>query len=661
MAATAKEKLRVGTTLIAIACWIVSCATNTNDSEFQLFRVEAPEGEIGLVFEHEKITRDQKNSEKTKERDIDFREELSMDTRGSIYHPKLFQFDLSGTFGLTQSKRTSDTFDEDESRKIQGLGFLGTILKDHPYSADLFGDIRSDRINREFAEDLFNELERYGARLRFRNDFVPLTLQFEDQQIDTESSTESFVTTNRNYLAAASHMTDESETAVSYSFTETTETRENRDYDTDEFNASNRYMLDEKGHFVLTSVARIFDQTGDVIFRNIDLTELLLVKHSESLESNYQYRLDLRQTMEERSDRHTLTAGVTHKLYDSLRTRLEVEGFTEKITDKEGNADGVDDEIRNRLDLQYKKEIPGGKLFVNAGWMYELNDEDFNATTRRIIDESITLADIEIVLLDNRRIDRTTVVVSDDTGTVFYIEGTDYSLHLIGDLLEIRRIAGGLINDGDRLLVDYTFSTDPSLQYATTTQNYGVRANLCDLFTPYFRITRRSNDLWSGNATTRLETLDQRIYGIEFEYDGFRIRQEFEDHDSSTLPFRSALSEASFQTTFGPHTFWSVTANNRVTKFGSTPEDRTRERALLFSISSKLKTRLTDNTALEVSGGWRRDKRKELTNRLLDFTSEFLWTVGALTFEVGLTLEKEQEGQTDKNRSYFFTKLTREF
>lgn len=422
----------------------------------------------------------------------EYNEWLELDVDGSIYNPALIAFSQYVKF---EWRQLESELDEAPSEKSDGL-LLGydtrlSVLKDKPYTLNLYALRNQDTYSSPFVSRTQTDTTQYGADLIFRYSMMPTTLSYSH----SESEQEGFYNSTDVYDALDA-MTSVAGLTYNGSYEERERTTDETDVSdvqsTDHYLRGDHY-LDKTKKVRLKSLASYRRTDSDTFdYATASLTERLLLKHGKTLESDYQARYQ-RSVWDESENRSTSArARVTHTLYENLVTRISGDYVRDDFDENSETIYG------GLLDLDYNRRIPGGHLYINLSNEYEEIDRDIVERLSQITGEPHVLATGTVTLLNKENIDINTIVVTDPTGTIIYVDGIDYRVTVIERSTRISRLPLGAIPDGGGVLVSYNYLSNPAYDSSLYTQAYDARLFLWSALTLSLRYCSIDERLLSG-------------------------------------------------------------------------------------------------------------------------------------------------------------------
>jgi hypothetical protein len=468
----------------------------------------------------------------------------------------------------------------------------GSLFPQNAVSLDFSLNKYTSTINPPFAQVTKLDEENELATLSLKSG--PLPTQFTvareitnqtqmgfGENRDTEN-TWAQITTNHNTAHSTSNLTykylDGRETDEEVS-TVTSQFVTKREVQTASFN--NVLLFGEGNWATLTSRAALQDEKGTFPWEALTEDELLVLKHSNSLSSQYGFDYSRTTVGTATTEATALQAGLTHQLYESLTSYGRIYGSHQDFGGPTEDIEGFS------LSETYRKRIPWGTLTVEAGGGYAVTDNRTQPGVTSIVNENQTLSDGFTTFLNNPNVLASTVVVTDTTGAITYHLITDYTLIPHGTLTEIQRVPGGFIANGATVFVRYQFQNGLPIKYGTRDLHGRVTLDLFKHLSLYVSRTSLENTLLSGTDEGQLQNLEETLFGATLRWDPATLTAEHEIYDSSLSPYVSDRVSLDIATSFGETQRFGANATYRHLTFGGEGSETLRTAGLTYQASPK--------------------------------------------------------------------------
>jgi hypothetical protein len=562
---------------------------------------------------------------------------ITVETQGHIYHPNLVELNLSGTFGLTQTWLDSETESSFNPGYVNEYDLSALILRKEVAPVTLYTRRTQDLLNREFGPTLDYVFTQTGAIWDIRSKTVPTRLeiyhsnQTQSGIADSDgSSAEDFDLTQNVFTWHSEYRPRETHVLTwDYTLSQVSENTPNfpdNDYWLND--AGLAYSIDfgiENRSNFLSSLT-VYDQTGDFpIFRARWLEELRLY-HSAAFQTRYQFSYD-RQSFtslaEDTLDQDRLrgVTGFTHRLYESLETRGNVGAEKVDRSDDSGSTEYFGD-----LNFDYNKKVPFGRLNLFLTLAYDWQDNQQQVSPTPFVDVPRQFSDPTPIILIGNGIDPNSIRITDPSGIVLFRPGDDYTITSFSDRVEINRVVGGRIPNGQAVLIDYLLVPQAANTSTTTYYAFGGRYDIElgreAILSLYARYARQDQDIDTDSpASFTPNSFTDIIYGFDYRWRGLRVGIERETRDANISPFDAMRYVLTYDHRFSREL--SVNFNTTFTQIDYPDDDN---HADLLAVSGSVQYRFTRDLYLSASIVWR-DENDDLRGptRGLEEQFEFNW------------------------------------
>ena len=498
---------------------------------------------------------------------------VGLGLQGSFYHPNLFQYDISGQNGIGWQENTLNVpggGTRSDTLYLQRYHLDVTLLKEQPFRTSFFAD--KDRTTRDY--DFFTratvDRESFGGRTGYAEGPVPFNISLSRTKEDILSQFRPMSndedTLNFN---AYNERSDKSRTDVTYTLNDYTR-REVGAYTQDGIqhlaSLTDQETFGKKDHIKLNSNLQ-YNQLDATTTTEGKATKVirpstifsdhehLNLRHSSTLQSDYNYNYNLHDAGTTQSDGHSGSAALRHKLYESLTSTFDVHA---QAFSSSGTGVALDSTRYGiGLNENYTKRLgKSARLTLGYGGLYDQEDRVSLGRTIFIVGESHTLNDGAITFLNQPQVDVMSIQVWDATGSVRYRELLDYLVLSHGERTEIKRVVGGQIPNGSSVLIDYSVTSQPSDSFTTVAHQLQVRFDFFNgLLGLYGYMNIQEN---YGGKTLLLENVNDKVAGVDVSWRWFRAGAEYEDYDSNLTPYTSTRLFQTFTCEPAPNTTFNL-------------------------------------------------------------------------------------------------------
>jgi len=572
--------------------------------------------------------------------------------------PNFLEVDLSLEYAPEQ---TSDTYltipDQGEVRTLSKVDLRTTLLKKKLITLTSFANYAQTYSNREFLSNIRTDATNWGGVLFFKSNFLPTSISYrEGKMIQDEINTSRLFTYENRDLEARFQKTfstfDRNELVLSHNEYKRTEREFQPIKNTiNELLLNNDIHFDKKENYRFHSTINTADQVGYDSLQRFQAVESIRFKLPGNLEllGNYNYyKIDRRtQTITQQTYRGMLR----HKLFESLYSDVFYEfndtkqtAFTQKDT-------------RTGFDLDYNKKIPGGYLNLAYRYLWQHQDNKGEASALQIMHEEYILTNGSITLLKRPYVNISSIQVWDATGTTLYLLNVDYLLNPVGNFVQIQRTPGGQIANNSAVYLNYIADVPGSYQFDMKNEYYSAGITMFKkLFGLYYRHQKQDYfNLVTADAVT-LNYYTQQIYGLRMEYKVFSGGIEFDDNNSSILPYKLTRYYVNMQGQY--RNKWMYSLNGNVSDYLLVDENLKQQYA---DVSGQLGYNLTARSKLNFDAGYRQQVGRGIDLELLNARLEYSITANSYFFTVGVqTYRKDYLGDIDNYKGGYF-RISRRF
>jgi hypothetical protein len=610
---------------------------------------------------------------------------LTLRNRGAyFFDPRLVRLDIAGTFGLQQERLKTDTGDQSSDEfttgDLWGYDLNAFIFPEEATSLLLFasrdqtspprfGAGTQEFINEDMGATLFLDRLYIPSRLQFRRE-----LRKDDINVGGVLSLRDDTDITLEYDGERGWIN--SEMQIEYDFRDHTDNLSSGG-DFQDHTGRMNYSLDFGSDLNWRWDSRLSTlyRTGDLPdLTRLTANELLQIRHTERLLTNYRYTLNYSSSGDDVNVSHAGGVTLRHRLYESLDTNVGVAGRYEN------QSNGTKKSIGSNLNFNYRKRISAeGSLTAGLGGGFSWQADKFDDTTASAIDEvhTVTFPVANPVQLDNPFVIESTVVVTKEGNgplppgcSPFSVprvltEGVDYTLGSAGtNLTQIDPISCTLttpgLNPGDTISVDYQYTVPEESEFTTGTFAADISVQY-PWIRAYATYSQQVQTLIEGDPGF-LEDRRRSTIGTELSYSKkdlrANLRGEVEFFDSDNQAFNALRLNQFLIYTILPGMNLSVTANQGLANFSNPDDRKTREAALRATLNYNIGRGLYASAFVAVRG-------YDETDQDLDFTGEvglgMTYTIRQLTIAPGVKFLNRRRGDTDTKDLLFTLKITRSF
>jgi hypothetical protein len=590
---------------------------------------------------------------------------LAMD--GSIYHPNLLQYNLSGdgAIGWTQEKTTTSGGPTVNHSQLDYLGnFTGNalLLENKPYRTSMFVATGHDFHEYDFFNRVVLDTLRYGLNSGYNQGPIPLHLSVT--HLD-ESTTDSGMpnTLHQTTLSFDAHNDRPSgRTTFTYLLNEFDRTTGNYGSsgtqnsfglaDTESFGASKNIEWRNEAAYTIRDFT---DSPGDVVTAGSHLS----IEHRTNLWSLYDvdYLRDYAQpTLSENLDG---SAAVRHQLFASLTSGLRLQAI--KYDAESPGSDFESTQYIGTWSELYTKKLSDPTRLTLGGSLGLSHMDQTSSSAVPVVGEAHTFGVstpfLNSFTLNVLNVNTASIQVFDRARTIRYTENIDYSVVVLGaqTVLQLIQPNPSGLSPTTPVVVDYEAAPQGSGTVKGDFETAQIRLDFFHgMLGTYFRF---DNSDYHAPANIVVQDVTSYVFGVDYFRNWLRAGFEYEIYDSTFSSYNSARL---FQTlTFNPDevSTWSLNFAEGWTDYRSQHETEQ-----YLSAITRYHRSLTGHLGLDLEAGvtWRTGTIvKEL---LAAFRPGISYTIGKLSVKAGYDFEYQltQDNQ-ERLRNLFFIRAQRAF
>ncbi|MGD2096426.1 MAG: hypothetical protein PVG35_02535 [Desulfobacterales bacterium] len=508
------------------------------------FHLERPKIGLGLSYEFEE-EKTKADGSATTDTSHEFRERLPIEASGWAYHPALCTFTLGVVPEWSQTKRNVDPGPSASDHVfVPSYAADAFFLEPKPYTVHTFASRREIKLRSAFSQPTDTTIDKYGSDLRLKYKILPTFVKYTHTDLDQSG----FYDSNgerEDFQLSSQHVTKNSTTALdsNYSDDDRTSGGDTARVKTFDNNLGNEYYFTgDQRKYLFSRLRYRWTDNDSQESQEYGLSENLYWRYTDKLWTNYLFSYDERDTDAFDTRTTAFRANLQHLLYENLTTSVAT-GF--RLNDFTGGEENAYD---GDLNFLYNRDIPWGVLTLRSGWNYRYTTREGNEAEITVTDEPHVLTTGVATLLDNPNVDLDSIFVTDVTGTIAYIENVDYTIAEVGSFVQISRTTVGAIANGETVLVDYNFESDPAFDDTVFNQAYGIQFFLWNALTLAYGYQHADQNIVSGPPPeNKIDDTTNRAE-IRFNLGWTDTRLTYEDRDrSSGTSTRTWLASQTFR------------------------------------------------------------------------------------------------------------------
>lgn len=631
-------------------------------------RLDIPQASLGVEVEGLSETVNARGASATHER-LSLVPLLGLQTRGSIYHPNLLSFNLSGEAGwgwITDSiKSSGSSTTRTESGDLLRYQAQVSLLPTKPYNATFTAAQDHTFRNYDSFSSYTVDTTRYNGRFNWTKSSFELNADvgYRDEQSSGINGTSEITETYFNFYGIQrrhrgqsylSYRHNEFENTVNSGSALSSVYNSVGISDTETFGSQRQIGATTSASF---SQAQYTGQQTETITAG----ETIAIRHRPKLDSYLTVNYSHSSMRPVTSSLVQGIGGVRHQLFESLTSSADVHGTHDESSGPSGAA--INDRYGVGLHENYTKRLQSwGRLSLGAG--IEVNHEEHQSSGSALttIDEPHQLYlptspsyPLNRAFLDKPRVIRSTIQVIGPVGIA--TEHTDYEVVQYGELVEIQLVFGSLLlHDGDPVTVSYQSESLNNAAFDTFTGGAQIRLDLFGKFGLYARVNWVDNN---APLLTLTEQMVDLVAGADYSWQGLRAGAEFEDHDSNFSQYQAWRFYQSYGFQPDPVSSFSVNLGQTFYQYAGNGNQSQ------YQFVTRYSSQLFYSLAWYAEAGYTLQEVLRTEQSYGTARTGLTWTRDKLTIRAGYQYNHQTTtsgtANEQRDRNYFFVNLKRYF
>ena len=605
---------------------------------------------------------------------------VGLHSTGSIYHPNLLTFDLSGDLGWNWDTMTTSGggAGQTQNQNAELLRYFARFdfLANKNYKASAYAE--QDHTYRDYGS--FNtylvDANRYGGNLSWKErDFiVNADVGYRDETASGLTDSSEISETFLNFLGIQKRKSGQ--TSLVFHADDMSNTVNNGNhYETRSWSAgiSDSETFGRRRQINLGSSLTYgqSDYSGQQM-DTLNVSDNLSVNHTPQLGSYLMFNFDRHELgSQTTSDRLQGSAGVRHQLYESLGSNLEGHG-SHQADQAGGGGNSTLDLYGVNLNENYTKRLQSwGRLSVGAGVFVDHQEQNSSggmvltpAETHSLFSPS-SPEYLQPVYLSRPQIVASSIQVIQVNGSACtLVRGTDFQANPVGELTEVKllntAVVNSLISGSGTNNIAVTFSyqsqTLPNSAYETFGGNVSVRLDLWNNLGFYGRFNLLDNN---APLATLTQTLTDLIGGVDYRRQWLRAGAEVEDYDSSFTRYQALRLFQNFDFTLNESSTLGFDCSQSFYTYPGAGEQSQ------YQFMAHYSTRLPLALTWYLDAGAMDQEISSMQQLQGLARTGITWSRGKLSLRAGYEFNGQSTGSggftEERTRHFFFTYLRRSF
>lgn len=643
-------------------------------ADITAFRLLGVEGHVSARYILDDFEQTAVDGDKSYQTRPTFEEEISVLTHSYAYHPSFLTMDLGGGLLFVQQEFDSDQGKNDSQDSLYNLTAHLNFLERKPYPIKLFYDRSNPSVSTSLAGRFLVKNTRYGINAALLQPLSPIALNLEAFRFVSDGSgfdTTIDQTTDHAAIRAFRSYAGRNNIRVSYLWTEadsqsgspglpiqqTVTTTKTTDASAlNVFGANDQLRLTQ----LFTYSKQTLDPRRDPSSKLDDFRYSYDMRwqHTRKTRSFYQLRVQKSNRSEVDTTNRNARIGASYEQKQGWRGNMDIHG--EKEDQDTTNFDRT--VYGTQGVIGYNRAIQYGSIQLGASMGFDQTDQSTGSTDIvQVFDENITLSGTTPLALQNDFIITASIVVTNQANTQTFVEGLDYDIREIGSVIEIQRLIGGNIVDGQTVLVDYEYRSGGAVKFNSINQNYFGNLKILRFHDFFARYRKFNQSVKSGQPTTPLNDINNILLGTRVEYPlprGWQVGGEvnYERQDEDISPFTRKLFTAHVEASLPRATRVRLTGRREFVDNENSPED-----VDISQVIARLSSRPWLRTVVNAEGDYEKDTGGTQNRRRRALALGLAWRYRKLQFTVRAEYINDKQGQVTQKNNKVRAQLIRRF
>jgi hypothetical protein len=582
-----------------------------------------------------------------------------------IYHPNLMTYSLLLEPGYLYQERTfnGQTSTTDQF-VLEGIG-TANFLQFKPYATSASFSKSHEEVKYDFFNTAIVDAQSWGVFSGYRDGPVPVTTSFLQSHEDSDDFSQ-ITSTDQNILNVNAHneRKDHDLTDLSYQFNEFNRETQVNGSTLPNDNTLNHVSLTDTEHFsksLLQSTFRFDERNAQTTeSSDINATVNYSVDHSSTLSSYYDYSLSQFSDPTSDSLLNYGVVGITHRLYESLVSGLDVHGSTFNSSTGDSTLDYLSGGTTGSEN--YTKGLGGwSRLSLNDTASYNYTDQHTSGSEVLVPNESHVVPLNNLVILNQPRAIALISVTS--ANNIPLQEGLDYVVNESTDPWQIQILNGGPshIQPGMVILVTYTVQTNPSGNYSTVANvaqiRWSFRGDLVSVYAQYSFVKNQA-------SSPEFLLQDDQLFrtGMEFNWHALHLTADYQDEHSTFFDNQGFSLGQGYSMNLPYDSTLGVDLSQQwlTTTYNTGPTNQT-QNLTFYNFLLHYQYRITAGLTWAVEGGYRQQRGFEQDQDLFAARTYLNWIVGQLQVHLGYEHENQLINNEKRDRDFGFIRVRRTF
>lgn len=652
---------------------LVNCLVSVNlfAAEVSAFRLTEFNGELALRYLYDEQSVSNSGVEVQNDIRPTFQQELKLSTSSYVYHPYLLNMDISGSLLLDQSRFESSSIESSTEQEFVNLNANFNFLEKKPFPITLYYNQQNPSVTTGIAGRFTQENIRYGIDASLMQPISPVLISIKAfhqtmsgdgfEQIVDDEEEQVLIRLYSSYASGAHMELTHQENQIVSSSGSPNLAIISRETSRSATNFDSRNVFGRSGGLQLTTSLSRNTQDQYPAKEETIFSPTLNWKHNTNFDSYY--RLSLYDSTEEmlETDLKQLATGMAYHT-DLLNSGLSLLAEDNVTTNVDSSLVGI------KYNLTYKQPVSSGEIQFNFNSLLDYRDQTASVELAEVFDERQTLSALNQVALDREYIIINSItnpiVVSNENRTQVYEEGVDYRLipigvetkNIEGVLLEvafeiqIQRLVGGSIVDGQTVVLDYSYQTGGTFAYDRVSNSVNLNWSILKSYDVYLRYQESNFNLQEGTPSIQLNSMTSYTYGVRGDkslLNGIMIGGEvYQEHrDEEVDPYNKQGIDAFIEMPLPRLTNLRLTARIMKQNNENSPDDTD-----LKSMTVRVRSRPWLRGTVTWESRYENDVGGSIERLVRQHRLRLSWKIRQLSVGAAINYSKEQQDDIERER-----------
>ncbi len=584
-----------------------------------------------------------------------------------LYHPNLFTFSILAEPGYSYEQADGTGYSLNrQSLMLNGL-LKGDLLREKPYTTTVSYGRSHDDFQYDFFNSAIADSENWGVVTGYREGPVPVTLTIDKSSTDT---VDSFRESLQDKLSLKLHARNERKkqdvTDLNYQFS-------NQSYDSRyklaNFSTGSTYhnvSVTDLEHFGKSTLSSMLRYNNISTTQGADLSDLNAsvgynLAHTPHLQSFYNYSFSDFVGNDADSINNSFAAGLSHQLYESLTSSINVHGSILSSTFGGSSFDSVS--LGASHSENYSKRLGGwGRLTLGNTAGYDVTDQQVTGSTVFIPDESYTVPAIGLMIIRLKSLRE--ISISSVKKNHLELDPSEYAVIKTTDPWQIQFFPAGPnnIQPGDAVTVAYTIQSNPSGSFSMISDNCYISLSFWqERAEIYARYSVTENE--ANSPDFLLQNVRQFEMGGRCDWRGFRAQASYTDQQSTLYDFQSLTLSEGYFAPVSLHSTAGIDLSQQWSIYppGSGTSTNSTQTATAYNFMVHYDWSPVASLRWHVEAGYQQETGLGYNQNLFAARTSLDWQVGKLEFRVGYQHDNREYIAESRTRDFAYLRMRRNF